>query len=310
MRASGFTTYGDPDVLEVVELPDPVPGEGEIRVRVAGATVNPADLLFRSGGLAALIEGEAPWCGGLELAGVVDAVGPGASWSVGDRVAGMTAFIPGGRGAHAERVVVHSESVVRVPDGDDLVAWATLPMNGLTVRLALDTLALPAGSTLLVTGAAGAVGQYAVSIGAADGLRVVAVAGAADEAAVRGFGAEVFVPRGDDWAAAVRDAVPGGVDGAIDAALLGGPILQAIRDEGRLAVVRAFAGRPERGIEVSHVSVRQYLRASEKLAALAALVEDGRLALRVADTFSPERAAEAHERLATGGVRGRLVLAF
>jgi len=310
VRASGFSRYGGPDVLELIELADPVPGAGEIRVRVAASTVNPADLLFRSGGLDGLIEGEAPFCGGLEFAGVVDEVGSGATWAVGDPVAGMTKFIPMGRGAHAELAVVHSESVVRLPGDSDMAAWATLPMNGLTVRLALDKLALPAGSTLLVTGAAGAVGQYAVSIGAADGLRVVAIASPADEEAVRRFGAEVFVARGDGVAAAVRDAVPGGVDGVIDAARLGAGVLPAVRDGGRVAVVRAFAGEPERGIEILPVSVRDYLRVPGKLAALADLVEGGRLALRVADTFPPERAREAHERLERGGVRGRLVITF
>ena len=149
-----------------------------------------------------------------------------------------------------------------------------------------------------------------MTLGAHDGLRVVAVASAADEAAVRGFGADVFVPRGADWAEAVLAAVPGGVDGAVDAALIGGPILPVVRDGGRISVVRAFAGQPERGIEVTHVSVREYLRAQSKLAELGSLVESGRLELRVAQTFPPERAAEAYEALAAGGVRGRLVLTF
>lgn len=310
MRAAGFDRYGGPDVLRMVEIPEPPVADGEICVRVTAATVNPADLLFRSGGLAAVIEGEPPYCGGLEFSGLVDAVGDGVEWAVGDRVAGMTAFIPGGRGAHAERVAVAAESVVRVPEGSDLVAWATLPMNGLTVRLALDRLALSPGATLLVTGAAGAVGQYAVSMGAADGLRVVAIASAGDEALVRGFGSDLFVERGQDAAPAVRALVPEGVDGVVDAALLGAAVLPAVADGGRIAVVRAFAGEPERGVEVIPVSVREYLRRPDRLAAVASLVDSGRLELRVADAYPPERAAEAHVRLEAGGVRGRLVLTF
>jgi NADPH:quinone reductase-like Zn-dependent oxidoreductase len=310
MRASAFSRYGGPEVLEVLDLADPPVGECEIRVRVVATTVNPADVLFRSGGLSAIIEGEVPFCCGLEFAGLVESVGPGGEWAVGDRVAGMTTFIPGGRGAHAELVVVSADSVVRVPDGADLVAWATLPMNGLTVRLALDRLALPPGATLLVTGATGAVGQYAVSIGAADGLRVVAIAAAEDESVVRGFGSEYFVPRGAEAVAAVRRLVPEGVDGVVDAALLGAGVLPAVTDGGRVAAVRAFAGEPERGIEIIPVSVREYLRHPAKLASVAALVEAGCLALRVAETYPAERAPEAHERLQAGGVRGRLVLAF
>jgi NADPH:quinone reductase-like Zn-dependent oxidoreductase len=310
VRASGFFRHGGPEVLEVVQLPDPPVGGGEVAVRVAAATINPADLLFRSGGLTALIKGPPPYVGGLEFAGSVDTVGAGGTWQVGDRVAGITTFIPAGRGAHAEHVVVHSDSLVAVPEGADLAAWATLPMNGLTVRLALDRLGLVPGSTLLVTGGAGAVGSYAVELGVADGLRVIAIAGARDEELVRGLGAAVFVPRGEAAAVEVRDAVPGGVDGVIDAALVGGAILPAVKDGGRIAAVRRFGAEPERGITVEVVSVRDYLRAPAKLASLACLVEEGRLTLRVAETYPPERAAAAHRRLERGGVRGRLVLVF
>lgn len=314
MRAVGFERYGGPEVLGVVDIPEPRPGDGEIRVRVAAATVNPADALFRSGGVAGAIEGEPPYVAGLELAGVVDAAGPGALWEPGERVAAMTAFIPSGRGAHAELVVVHGESAAPVPDGADLTAWATLPMNGLTARLALDRLGLSPGDTLLVTGAAGALGGYAVEIGKADGLRVVAVAAAADEELVRRLGADVLVERGENVAERVRERFPGGVDGVVDAALLGAAIVPAIRDGGSFAAVRSFdpAVTPpsERGISVEAVSVRQYLRAPEKLASLARLAGEGRLTLRVAQAFAPERGAEAFELIEAGGVRGRPVLVF
>ena len=148
VRAVGFTRYGGPEVLGLVDLPAPEPGEGEIRIRVAAATVNPSDTLFRSGGLAALVTGEWPYVAGLELAGVVDAAGPNARSQAGDRVAAMTRFIPDGRGAHAELVVVHGDSAAEIPDGLGLVEAATVPMNGLTVRLAYDTLGLaPATSS-------------------------------------------------------------------------------------------------------------------------------------------------------------------
>ena len=102
--------------------------------------MNPSDTLFRSGGLATIITGEPPYVAGLELAGIVDAVGPDADWQVGDRVAAMTRFIPDGRGSHSELVVVHGSSAAEaVPGGLGLVEAATLPMNGLTVRLAYDT---------------------------------------------------------------------------------------------------------------------------------------------------------------------------
>jgi NADPH:quinone reductase len=161
-----------------------------------------------------------------------------------------------------------------------------------------------------VTGAAGAVGGYAVQLAALEGLRVVAVAGAGDERLVRGLGAELFVPRGEEAPRAIREAVPGGVDGLVDAAVIGAPMLPAVRDGGCIASLRPFQGEPERGISVFVVAVTQYRTEREKLQQLADLVEQGKLTLRVAETFPPEWAAEAHRKFEGGGVRGRLVITF
>lgn len=310
MRAVGIRNFGGPEVLEVVELADPEPGEGEVRVRVADAAVNPADLAIRAGAFRQAMEGrEPPFVPGMELAGVVDAVGPGAGWSAGDEV--MAIVMPtGGRGAQAELVVVPADSAARVPRGSTLAEAATLPMNGLTVRRALDLLELRPGQTFAVTGAAGAVGGYAVQLGALEGLRVIAVAGRGDESLVRSLGAQVFVPRGDDAAEHVREAVPEGVDGLLDAAVIGPKILAAVRDGGRLAAVRPFGGESERGIRIELVGVGAYARNNEALDRLGRLVEEQKLTLRVAETLPPERAGEAHRRLQAGGVRGRLVIAF
>ncbi len=311
MRAVAFREYGGPEVLEVLELPDPEPGPGQVRIRVAAATVNPSDTLFRSGGLARGIDGPPPWVAGLELAGVVDAVGEGAGYEPGERVAAMTRFLPHGRGAQSELVALDAESsLARVPDGLGLVEAATVPMTGLTVRLLLDTLALPPGSTVAVTGAAGAVGGFAVELAAAEGLRVIGLASAGDEALVRELGAAEFVPRGDESFAAVRDLVPGGADALIDAAVLGAPVLQAVRDGGRVGALRPFKGESERDIAIDLVSVRTYLDRADRLEALLERAARGGLRLRVAETFAPERAAEAHARLDAGGLRGRPVIVF
>ena len=311
MRAVAFREYGGPEVLEVLELPDPEPGPGQVRIRVAAATVNPSDTLFRSGGLARGIDGPPPWVAGLELAGVVDAVGDGTGYEPGERVAAMTRFLPHGRGAQSELLVLDAESsLARVPEGLELVEAATVPMTGLTVRLLLDTLELPPGSTVAVTGAAGAVGGYAVELAAAEGLRVVGIASAADEALVRGLGADDFVPRGERSFAAVRQLVPGGVDALIDAAVLGEPVLEAVRDGGRVGALRPFKGESERDICIDLVSVRTYLDRADRLAALLDRAAQGGLRLRVAETFPPERAAEAHEKLDAGGLRGRPVIVF
>ena len=197
-----------------------------------------------------------------------------------------------------------------MPDGIGLVAAATLPMNGLTARLALDLLALRPGQTLAVTGAAGAVGGYTIQLARAAGLRVIADAAPADAALVRGLGADVVVERGPQVAARIRDAVPAGVDALVDAAVQGEQVLSAIRDGGQLAAVRTYRGETERSIAVVGVLVSDYLHAAGKLAELAGLAADGTLTLRVAAELPAEQAAHAHRLLEAGGVRGRLVLTF
>ena len=311
MRAVGFTEFGDPSVLRVVTVPKPSPGPGQVLVHVAAATVNPTDLGFRHGGRTLPAGFEPPFIPGMDLAGVIDVVGGEVSgWHAGDRVmAAVSPWVPGG-GAQAEYVVVAEDQLARVPDGWSLIEAATLPMNGLTVRAALDLLALPAGSVLAVTGSAGIVGQYALQLGRHEGLTVIGDAVPADVALIESFGAHHVVERGDGMAAAVRGLYPDGVDAVIDGALLGPSILPAVRDGGQLLAVRPFQGEPERDIAIHLVLVGNHLHEGQRIAELADLVAKGVLTLRVAEVLPAERAAEAHRRLEAGGVRGRLVLTF
>ena len=312
MRAVGFSEFGGPEVLRLVCLPVPTPGPGQVRVRVAAAAVNPTDLAFRSGGHRSMPAGvQPPYVPGMDLAGVVDIAGPDAAgWAPGDRVmAAVSPWGPGG-GAQAEYVVVSADALARVPERISLRAAATLPMNALTVRAALDELALRPGQTLGVTGAAGAVGGYAIQLGRSEGLRVVADASPADEALVSELGAHVVVPRGPGVAGRMRQVLPAGVDALLDAAVMGPPVLAAVRDGGQVIAVRPFSGETERGITVSLVLVFRHLHEGDKLARLAELAAKGVLSLRVADALPAARAAEAHRRFEAHGVRGRLVLAF
>lgn len=311
MRAVGVTTFGGPDVLHIVNLPVPEPGPGEVRIRVAAATVNPSDTAMRAGVFGPPPQGDGPpYVAGWELAGVVDAVGPGAGWSPGERVLAIVLPYLTGRGAQAEYVVVPGDSVARVPDGVSLAAAATLPMNGLTARLALDKLALQPGQTLAVTGAAGAVGGYVMELAASEGLRVIGDASPADTPLVKSFGADIVVPRGPGLAAAIRREVPSGVDAVVDAALIGPAVLPAVRDGGQLIAVRPFSGESERSITVTLILVSDYLREAVKLAELAQLVTAGKLTLRVAREVPAAQASQAHRQLEAGGTRGRLVLTF
>jgi len=312
MKAIGVTEFGGPDALHVVELPDPEAGPGQVRIRVRAAAVNPTDTGLRSGARAALLKDiPPPYIPGMDVAGVLEQVGGGAQTDLrpGERV--IAIVVPHGQtGGYAERVVVPAESVARVPAGATDPQAATLPMNGLTTVQALDLLGLEPGQTLAVTGAAGAVGGYAVQLGKVAGLRVVADASEADEQLVKDLGADVVVRRGPEFAKRVREAVPEGADGLVDAALLNGLAVPAVRDGGRIATVRGFTGEHERGITFHPVTVRSYAREHGKLDRLRELAETGQVTLRVAGTLPAERAPEAHRILEAGGTRGRLVLEF
>jgi NADPH:quinone reductase-like Zn-dependent oxidoreductase len=131
-----------------------------------------------------------------------------------------------------------------------------------------------------------------------------------DEPLVKRLGAATFVPGGDTAIRRIHDAAPGGVDGMIDAAVLDAAVLPALRDGGRLATVRGFTGPSERDIAIEPVRVTSYVDNGEALDRLGQLVARGRLTLRVAETFPPERAAEAQRKMAGGGTRGRLVIVF
>jgi NADPH:quinone reductase-like Zn-dependent oxidoreductase len=249
----------------------------------------------------------------MEFAGIVDAVGRDSQRSLGDTVIAITGPRPIGYGAQAESVVVESASAVTAPAGLSLIEAATLPMNGLTAQQALDLLALEKGQTLAVSGSAGAVGGYAIQLAVQAGLEVVAVARPGDEGVMRQLGAHHFVNTTGDIAAAVRSAIPNGVDAAIDCALIGQPMIAAIRDGGGLAVLRSDAFRslaPERGITFSPVSVMRYRTETAKLVEISRLAAAGRLTPRIASTIRPEDAADAHRRLEAGGLRGRLVFDF
>lgn len=310
MKAIGFHTPGDPDVLDVIELPDPVPGEGEVLIRVHAAAVNPTDLTGRTRQRRAGTAG-GPYVLGMDAAGVIEQIGPETQTDlrVGDRV--MAIIVPrGSHGAYAERVAVPAESVAPMPSNTGFAEAATLPMNGLTARLALDRLGLDAGDVVAVTGAAGAMGGYAVQLAKADGLRVVADAAPQDEELVKSLGADLVLPRGEGFAQAVREHYPAGVDALIDGAVQGNEIAAAIKDRGTVITLRGYDQPGERGIMFQPIVVVDYARASEKLHTLGRQAEEGLLSLRVAQELPMDQAPQAHRRLEAGGVRGRLVLVF
>lgn len=296
MAAAVAEGFGGPERVEVVRVPIPRPGAGQVRVRVRAAGLNPVDGAVRAG----VFGGEGQRLGfGWDVAGEIDELGADVDgWAVSDRVVGLHYGTVKPLGTHAEYAVLDPSALAPAPVTVDGVTAAALPLSGLTAARAVGQLDLPAGSTVLVTGAAGSVGGLAVQLAARAGYVVTALAGADDEALVRSLGAAHFVPRGSAPAAAV--------DGVVDTAVLGGPALAFVRDGGAyVGLIPHAAPAAERGVRV----VEQEVAADgAHLARLVSLVDTGELTLRVARTFPLAEAPKAHADLADPGVRGRIVL--
>ncbi|MEZ5854535.1 MAG: NADP-dependent oxidoreductase [Hyphomicrobiaceae bacterium] len=312
MRAVGLMTHGGPEVLQIVDVPEVHAGPGQVRIQVQAAAVNPTDTMARNGSRAEQQKVDPPpYVPGMDVAGIVDEVGEDVTTGikVGDTV--MALVVPkGAHGGYREQIVLGARSVTKIPAGKSVVEACTLPMNGLTARLSLDIMDLKPGQVLAVTGAAGTYGGYVIQLAKHAGLTVIADASEADHALVKGLGADIVVPRGNDVADRIRQHFPDGVDGLADGAVLNERAVPAVRDNGIFTAVRGFEGQAERGIKFRPTWVRTYDGQFEKLDRLRELAEQGVLTLRVAETYPPEKAADAHRRLEAGGTRGRLVITF
>jgi NADPH:quinone reductase-like Zn-dependent oxidoreductase len=300
-RAVGIERPGGPEVLTVIDREVREPGPGEVRIAVKAAAVNPTDIGLRNGGGAT----PPPWIPGMDAAGTIEAVGEGVGrLAVGEEVmAVVTPRRPHG-GAQTELLVVEASSGVPIPSGVTLHQAATLPMNGLTAMAGLDLIGLPPGATLGVTGGAGLLASYVIPLAHERAMRVIADAKPEDADLVRGFGADVVVPRGEPF--------PEQVDAVFDTAMLHAATFDAIRDGGKLVVVRGWQPdtAPPRGIEVVPVRVAAALQRTDWLLELRQMASEGRLALRVAGEYPPEQAAEAQRVTDAGGIRGRALIVF
>ena len=312
MRAVGFKEFGDPEVLEVMDIPEVYANQGEIRIKNYASAVNPTDIVSRSGLIAQFRKDyPLPAVPGMDISGIVDQVGEGVETgvSIGDQVMGMV--IPNSlHGAYSEQITLNQFAVVKAPKGFSFVESATLPMNGLTARLSLDLLNLTKGQVVAVTGGPGAYGGYVIQLAKADGLIVIADSNESDIELLRELGADHIIPRGENFAKKIKEVFPNGVDGIADGALLNEKAIDAVKDNGSFTSVRGFKGEPQRNINFTATWVSEYDCNFEKLDELRQQVEDGLLTLRVADTVSPENASEAHKRLDGGGTRGRMVISW
>jgi NADPH2:quinone reductase len=197
MRAAVVKKIGGPEAVEVVEVPLPEPGPLEVRIKVAAAALNPADAAVW-GGFFGPLEGGRVHRSRSGRRRDIDAVGPGVLLKVGTPVIVFDAPVLRPTKAQAEYLVTDLNSIAPAPEGMDLTLAATIPLNAMTASLALDHLPLRPRDTLLVTGAAGAVGGYAVELARTRGVRIVAQGRPEDEEFLRGRGATWFVSRDED----------------------------------------------------------------------------------------------------------------
>ncbi|HEX3188241.1 MAG TPA: NADP-dependent oxidoreductase [Streptosporangiaceae bacterium] len=301
MKAARFSRFGGPEVLEIVDLPDPHPGPGQVRIAVRAAGVNPSDWKKREG----LMDPELPQTMGHEAAGVVDELGEGvADVAVGDRVFGLSA-----EGAAQAELAVLS-FYAPIPPSLDFAGAAALPAAVETATRALDQLGVGAGAgsggTLLINGASGSVGSAAVQLAVVRGARVIGTASPANHDYLRSLGAEP-VAYGEGLAGRVRVLAPGGVDAALDVAGSGvlPELIELAGGPEHVVTIADFGGAREHGVRFSRGDAG---RAVHALAEIGELIESGRFSLPVARTFPLAEIAQAHRAGEDGNVRGKLVL--
>jgi NADPH:quinone reductase-like Zn-dependent oxidoreductase len=300
MRAVAFAEYGEPDVLQVVEVEPPHPGPGQVRIAVRATGVNPIDWKARSGMLAEVMPLSFPVIDGREAAGVVDEVGEGVEdVAVGDAVFG---FAVGG--AAAELAVL--DDYVRKPEGLSFEQAASLPVAAETSARVFQVLGgVGDGDTLLVNGAAGGVGVIGVQLARAHGARVIGTASERNHELLRSLGAEPTT-HGPGLAERVRALAPDGVDDVFDTAGKGEieDMIELTGDPAHVATIADF-GAARLGVKVTGGAEG---RVVEGLREAASLADAGQLQVLVDRTFPFAQAAEAHRVSQEGHVRGKLVL--
>ncbi|MFC4469558.1 zinc-binding alcohol dehydrogenase family protein [Streptomyces xiangluensis] len=300
-KAYVFTRFGGPETEALVDQDRPSPGPGQLLVSVRAAGVNPVDYKQRNGyARPGQATRELPAVLGNEAAGVVEEIGEGVTgFAVGDAVFGN----PVG-GGYAEYTLLPVAVTAHKPDSISFTDAAALPVAGATAYDGIRQLDLPAGSTLLITGAGGGVGVAATQIARAFGVKVIGTAGAGKKDFVESIGA-VHVPSGPDFVADVRAAAPDGVDAVYD--LIGGEVLEAaaelLTDRTKLITAggKDIVGRLG-GAPVARA------RTAAILDEVAHLVADGKLNPFVTQTFPLTRAVEALRLVEGGHARGKIVI--
>lgn len=304
-KAVQFDSYGGIDVLQVREVPRPVPGAGEVLVEVKAASINPSEAVIRSGALHHMFPATFPSGQGSDLAGVVAELGPYASgFAVGDEVIGFSMR----RSSHAEYVTVPVNQLTPRPAKVPWEVAGSLFVAGVTAYAAVQSVQLAPGSTVVIAGAAGGVGSIAVQLARRSGATVLGIARPSNDAWLVGHGV-VPVNYGDNLPARLRAAAkPGHIDALLDF-FGGGYVAMAVQDLklspdkvdtiADFEAVKRFGVQSKGGADAASAAV---------VAELAELVERGELEVPIAGVFALDDVREAFRQVELRHTRGKLVL--
>jgi NADPH:quinone reductase-like Zn-dependent oxidoreductase len=301
-KAVRFDEYGGIDVLQVVEVPRPVPGPGQVLVRVKAAGINPGEAKIRQGLLHARWPAVFPSGQGTDLAGIVAGTGPGVTGSAaGDEVIGFT----DNRASQAEYVLVEAANLTAKPAGVPWEAAGALPVAGFTAYATVRAVALAPGDTVVVSGAAGGVGSIAVQLARRAGATVIGLAGQGNHGWLARHGV-IPVAYGDGVAGRIRQAA-GKVDAFIDT--FGGDYVRIALELGvepsRVDTIVSFGAVQQYGVKAEGNAAAA---SAGVLAELAGLIAAGQLEIPVAAVFPLAEVQDAYRRLEQGHIRGKIVL--
>jgi len=304
VKAVRFDEYGDIDVLKVVDVPTPAPGPGQVLVQVKAAGINPGEAKIREGLLHSRWPATFPSGQGSDLAGVVAATGAGVTgFATGDEVIGYT----DNRASQAEYVVVEEQNLTAKPAGVPWEVAGALNVVGATAYAAVRAVALTKGDTVVVSGAAGGVGSLAVQLARRAGATVIGLASPANHDWLAGHGV-IPVAYGDGVDDRIRQAA-GKVDAFIDT--FGPDYVQLALELGvepsRIDTIADFGAVAKYGVKGDGNAVGA---SASTLAELAALIADGQLEVPIAATCPLGQVQEAYRQLASGHIRGKIVLTF
>jgi NADPH:quinone reductase-like Zn-dependent oxidoreductase len=301
MRAVRFNEYGPPENLVVEEVARPVPKEGEVLVRVRAVGVHPFDWKLRKGLLKEFVPVALPHTPGVDLAGVVEEVGPNVvDFEVGDEVYG------GAQGTYAQYVTARVDAIGRKPANLSFVEAAAVPLGAATATVTTDAAEVAPGRRVLVQGAAGGVGQFAVQFARRQGASVIGTASAANSDLLWSLGVKQVI----DYQSTRFEDVVRDVDAVID--LVGGDVLErSMQVVTRGGIVVTVVGEPsrERAAELG-IRARAVFGTitADLLKQWTPLLEDGSLRVYLSDVLPFHAAGRAHAISEAGHSRGRLVL--